>query len=304
MRLFISKKMAAVYFIMLVSALSIVWSASIRVNDPAIQKSAVFTISAVIFFLSILTAIYHTKTSIDHLSTEFRKKIDELNTTKNKTLIQEKMDLLGKISGIIGHELRNPLGAIKNSVYYLNMTCSNHEAEIKETLEIINKEVGRADQMIRDLLDFSRSKPVEKKPVFLIDLLKDILQTIKIPDNVKVVECFVSQIPVLAADVDQLRSAFHNVIVDALNSMPDGGTLTLDLKRIDGELEIGIFYTGDGIFCIDRENVFEPFINPKSKGIGLELAVAKKIIETHNGTIAFKCREGSYSGFYIQLPET
>jgi len=228
---------------------------------------------------------------------------EKLKQSSEADETQGKFTLLSQIAGKVGHELRNPLGAIKNSVYYLNITLNQDQKDTKEILEIINLEIGRADKIIEDLLDYSRTRQPSRKTIVIADLLGNIIKSLKIPANIQVVENYGQNPVTFEADPDQIHSAFRNIISNAVEAMPGGGTLEITSRAYDCGVRVSVRDSGEGISDEDKTRIFEPLFTSRYGGIGLGLAIAKKHINAHNGVIEFKSKEGEGSQFDIYFPE-
>jgi PAS domain S-box-containing protein len=234
-----------------------------------------------------------------------RKQAEEaLLEAQEKLVRQEKLAMLGQLAGGVGHELRNPLGAIKNAVYFLNMVFAEQELEpeVKETLEILAKEVGTSERIISSLLDFARPKPLVRRKIDVSELVQETLSHIALPENVDVTSQLVDGLPVILADPDQLAQVFGNIIRNGLQAMPQGGRLTVRTAEVSGWVVVSIADTGVGIPEEALSKIFEPLFTTKAKGIGLGLAVTKTLIEGHEGCIEVQSEEGKGSTFTVKLP--
>ncbi len=222
---------------------------------------------------------------------------------KERLMRQERLAQLGQLAGGIGHELRNPLGAIKNSVYFLNMVLENTDPEVKETLDILNKEVVTSERIISSLLDFARAKPPLKRKVSLETTIKETLSRIDVPENVTIKTEINESIHMIMGDPYQLNQVFGNIILNAIQAMPEGGSLNIGASMADEE-KVSISFTDSGV-GIPPENIdkiFTPLFTSKAKGIGLGMAITRTFIEGHGGTIEVQSEKGKGSTFTIKLP--
>jgi len=226
----------------------------------------------------------------------------------------QELAVLEKLARGVGHELRNPLGAIKNAVYFLNMALEEPEQEVKDALEILEKNMAKSEKIISGLLDFARSKPPTLCRVNINDVVQEALFHASIPDlpaapnavqagNIEVVSRLDETLPTILADPDQLGRVFENIIINAIQSMPEGGKLVVktEVTRPDW-MAVCFADTGVGIPKENLKKLFEPLFTTKAKGIGLGLALAKILIEGHGGTIEVKSTEGRGSTFTVRLP--
>lgn len=215
----------------------------------------------------------------------------------------EKLAVVGQLAGGVGHELRNPIGAIKNSVYFLNMVLEKPEPEIKETLEILEKEITTSERIISSLLDFAHTRPPIKQKVNINNIIQDRLTCAKIPKNIKLTGKLHKELPDILADPDQLRQIFSNIILNAIQALPKGGKLIIKSKTLSPKwVIVSITDTGIGISKDTMGKLFEPLFTTKAKGIGLGLAVTKTMVEAHGGTIDVESEVGKGSTFTVRLP--
>lgn len=226
----------------------------------------------------------------------------ELWDAQEKLVRKEKLAVLGQLAGGVGHELRNPLGAIKNAAYFLRMALEHPEPEVEETVDILEKEVATCERIISSLLGFARRKPPTRRKVDANDSVREALSRIKAPENIEVVSELQS-LPTILADPDQLSQVFGNIILNAVQAMPEGGRLLLR-SEVPSPEEVVISFIDTGV-GIPRENLpklFEPLFTAKAKGIGLGLAVTKTLVEGHGGTIEVTSEVGKGSTFTVTLP--
>ena len=233
----------------------------------------------------------------------FFRDITDRKKMQEQLLRQEKLAVLGQLAGGVGHELRNPLGVIKNSAYFLNMALESPDPEVKETLELMEKEVAAAERIITSLLDFARVKPPLCRKVDIQQILREALSSFKMPGNITVEYPLVKSLPQVLTDPDQLDQVFKNIILNAVQAMPGGGRLTITTDTRDPDwLAISITDTGVGIPKENIEKVFEPLFTSKAKGIGLGLAITKTFVEGHGGTIEVQSEIGKGTTFTVKLP--
>ena len=228
---------------------------------------------------------------------------DELKRTQEDLVKKEKLAVLGLLAGGVSHELRNPLGAIKNAIYFLNMALEAPEPDIKETLEILDKEVATSDRIISSLLDFARPKPPTFQKVEVNDTLREALSRVIVPENIEVVYQLDETLPLVQADPFQLTQVFDNIILNAIQAMPEGGQLTIISKVSNTKwLTVSVRDTGVGISEKDQSKLFEPLFTTKAKGIGLGLVITKTLVEAHSGTIEVQSELNKGSIFTVKLP--
>ncbi|MEQ8224087.1 MAG: PAS domain S-box protein [Candidatus Eremiobacterota bacterium] len=227
---------------------------------------------------------------------EAEKKLDHAH---GKLVKQDKQAVLGQLAGAVGHELRHPLGVISNAVYFLQTTCSDKSTVTLTYLDIISGEIRKAEKIISDLLDLSHPRPAKKELTDLSILISHILKNIHIPENIKVTETIKTGLPPVYLDMIQIEQSLYNIILNACQSMPEGGNLTVITDMKEQEINISITDTGCGIPEKDIDKIFEPLFTTKARGIGLGLPVTKKLIEENGGHISVKSTEGKGSSVTI-----
>jgi len=245
----------------------------------------------------------------DQLEELVEERTRELREAQEKLILQEKLTILGQLAGGVGHELRNPLGAIKNAAYFLNMVLEEPDPEVKETLDILEKEVATSERIISSLLDFARPKPPIRRKVDINDVVREALSRVSAPENAEVVSQLDATLPAILADPDQLAQVFGNIILNAIQAMPDGGQLIVKTSEVSGKpprsekwVAVSIADTGVGISEENLKKLFQPLFTTRAKGIGLGLALVKTLVEGHGGTIEVESEVGKGSTFTVSLP--
>jgi signal transduction histidine kinase len=232
---------------------------------------------------------------------------EELKETQEQLIRSEKLAAIGKLAGGVGHELRNPLGAIKNAVYYIkgkltDSELAKREPRIIEFLGIIDDEISSSNKIINDLLNFSRVGKPAVSPAKIRKVMEDALSYLTVPENIEVINKLDANLPEVEIDADQIRQVFVNIATNGIQAMPEGGKLIIDAKKEDKFLEVAISDTGDGISEDVIGKIFDPLFTTRAKGIGLGLAVCKSIIERHGGDIGVESKVGEGATFTVKLP--
>jgi signal transduction histidine kinase len=232
---------------------------------------------------------------------------EKLKETQEQLIRSEKLAAIGKLAGGVGHELRNPLGAIKNAAYYIkgkvtNSELAKTEPRIIEFLGIMDDEINSSNKIISDLLNFSRVAKPTVSPAKIRKVMEDALSRLTAPENIEVINKVDANLPEVEIDADQTRQVFINIATNAIQAMPEGGKLTIDARKGDKFLEVAISDTGDGISEDVIGKIFDPLFTTRAKGIGLGLAVCKSIIERHGGAIGVESKVGEGATFTVKLP--
>jgi PAS domain S-box-containing protein len=234
--------------------------------------------------------------------------ITERKEMQERLVRSEKLAILGQLASGVGHELRNPLGALKNAAYFLNMVIEEPEPEVKETLEILEKEVETSERIISSLLDFARAKALTRRRVDINDIVQEALSRATVPEKVEVVSQLDETLPAILADPDQLGQVFGNIILNGIQAMPEGGRLVVKTSEVSEKpprsewVAVSFADTGVGIPKENLGKLFEPLFTTKAKGIGLGLAVTRTLVEGHGGTIEVQSEVGKGSTFTVRLP--
>lgn len=224
-----------------------------------------------------------------------RKKLEE------KLLRSERLATIGELAAMVGHDLRNPLQSIAGATYFLEKKCAlNFDDKEQEMLEVIKSGIKYANSIITDLLEYSKELKLQSEPITLKKLIGDTLNLVGIPGNIEVVD-MTEQIP-MKIDVNQMQRALTNLIENAVDAMPNGGKLTIEGRKLKEMVEITIMDTGTGIPVDSLGKIWMPLYTTKSKGIGLGLAVTKRITEAHNGSVHVESIVGQGSKFTIRIP--
>lgn len=213
----------------------------------------------------------------------------------------ERLAAIGQVGGGVAHELRNPLNVIKTSVYYLLHARNPTPEKTAEHLRRIERHVTMADGVITALSNFARMPVPDLKPVPARRVVDEAVEVNPPPDTVVVAHDWADDLPPVLADADQLRIVFANLVRNAREAMPHGGTLTLTGRRAAGGVEVAVADTGGGIAPDELSRIMEPLYTTKARGLGLGLALARAILEKNRGSLAVASRPGEGTTFTVRL---
>jgi len=217
---------------------------------------------------------------------------------------RDRLHALGEVAMGLAHEIRNPLGIIKTATQLLHRRADLGETD-KRHLEYVVSEVTRINDLITEFLDFAKPSAPVRAQQAARPLVEDILGFCKPELESHSIEAHIDdQAPgaTLYADAGQLKQACLNLILNAIDAMPDGGHLTVRINREDDYTIIGIADTGEGIAADMLERIFTPFVTTKASGTGLGLAKVFSIMDSHDGRIECISEKGAGATFNLYIP--
>ena len=217
----------------------------------------------------------------------------------------ERLSTLGEMAAVLAHEIRNPLGSIRGTAEILKDDYKPGDPKY-EFIEIQIKETERLNRVVEDFLHMARPQPADMRPCPVQDELETILFLMSNDARERQVTLTMhppAVPPVIKADGEKLRQAFLNIVINALQATPPGGTVTISTTVYQADFcEIRFCDTGPGIDAENLERIFEPFYTTKPDGTGLGLAISRKIIESHGGTLLVESEAGRGTTVTVQLP--
>jgi signal transduction histidine kinase len=228
-----------------------------------------------------------------------------LHTYRDDLLAQqarvERLSTFGQLVGSIGHDLRNPLGVIETSLYILRGRVGEDD-RAKKHIDRIGEQLGVANGIITNLLDMIRNKPLARERVALEAVVSAAAGAVKRPAGVTLALEGLATLPAVDGDPVQLRQVLVNLVENAVHAASPAGAVTVRGRAADGEVALDVEDTGPGVDPATRRRLFEPLITTKEKGIGLGLALVKRIAERHGGSVEYSERPGGGARFTVHLP--
>jgi len=232
--------------------------------------------------------------------------ITEMKALEEKLRQADRLAALGTLSAGLAHEIKNPLSAIKTFVQLLPKKVENPSFMEKFNITV-PREIDRINQLVEDLLELTRKRV---RPLVDVDVNRLILQTIDLHGEEMerrhiVFESHLSKVlPPVRGDSETLYRAFFNLVINAIQAMPNGGSfyISSELDHVSSGVKIILRDTGIGMDEETSKNLFNPFFTTKDKGVGLGMALAQKIIEDHRGTIEVMSEKGIGTTFVLRLP--
>jgi len=231
------------------------------------------------------------------------KKDAELQRSKEELIRSERLAFTGRIAANIAHEIRNPLTNVAMAVQQLKKIVK--PGPVSKYIEIITRNVERINFLITELLNCARPPKLNMRPCDMHQMLENILESSRAKielQGIKVVKEFTVEPSKIHLDKEHVERALLNLVTNAVEAMPKGGTLTIETKRDKDLFVLSIRDTGAGIREEDIIRVFDPFFSTKSEGVGLGLTICYGIIVSHGGIIEVESKPKEGSVFTVSLP--
>src|SRR5260370_556047 len=217
----------------------------------------------------------------------------------------DRLSAISRISSGVAHEVKNPLNAILLHVEVARSKLSHGDTDVAEQMEIISREILRLDRVVRTFLDFTRPVELQLDNVPMQELVREIVDLARPQTAAANIELSVRQEAEgveVRVDRDLLKQAVLNVVVNAMQAMPEGGELRFEASAGKDTVELRISDTGAGIAPELREKIFRLYFSTKKEGSGIGLAMTFRIVQLHDGTIDFTSEPGKGTTFLIRLP--
>ncbi len=229
---------------------------------------------------------------------------------QNEAQLKAQYAEIAVLAGQLAHEIKNPLSTIS-----MNMELLKEDlAEIQETpqtrraqerIDRVRRECERLQGLLNDFLSFARAKAGRMEAVDMNRLLEELLQFFE-PQaesaSVEVIQLLDPFVPAVLMDREQMRASVLNLLLNAIQAMPEGGRISVRTRRVGQNLVLDLIDTGSGMDEKTADQIFDPFFSTKRGGSGLGLPTTRKIIETHGGTIRVQSEVGRGTQFTIELP--
>jgi two-component system sensor histidine kinase HydH len=230
--------------------------------------------------------------------------VSQIKSLQEELRRSERMAALGKMAAGVAHELRNPLSSIKGLALLLRSRFQGLGND-QETADILVQEVERLNRSIGELLAYARPQKLLKQPVQPAEIVEKAVSLIRMDAEaagILMTTRVVGEAPELLADPDKLNQVLLNLFLNAIQAMPQGGRLDIEIAGVGTTVEIRVQDSGMGISREDLSRVFDPYFTTKAEGTGLGLAMSLKIVEEHEGTITVTSEKNGGSLFVVSLP--
>lgn len=239
-------------------------------------------------------------------SQELEKLVGERTSQLEAALEQlvkaERLAAIGQVAAMVGHDLRNPLTGISGAAYYLKMKLGpNAEKKMIQMLELIENDIQYSNKIITDLMDYSRGIQLELTETTPKSIVAESISLVEIPEKVQVINA-TQDMPRIILDIDKMKRVFANFIKNAVEAMPQGGKLAISSRPTEGGVEFTFIDSGVGMTKEVLDKIWTPFFTTKAKGMGLGLAICRRIIDAHQGKVSVESRIDEGTTFTITFP--
>ncbi len=226
----------------------------------------------------------------------------ELDRVRDQLISKTRLAAIGEVAASVAHDLRNPLGAIRNAKFYLSRKLPESEGRWREYLEVMEREIVTADRIIHDLMDMTRNREPELEEVELETAAREAFERVDGCEGVELNTDLERNPFLISADPDQFARVLDNLLLNAVQAMDGNGRIVVEAQS-DADFDcICVRDSGPGVAADLRARLFEPLITNKAKGTGLGLAICRQIVERHGGRITLERSDDSGSEFLIKLP--
>ena len=258
--------------------------------------------------LKLLVVPYHDSQGGERGMVVNLQDMTQIYKMQEEILRVDRLAYLGEFSSTLAHEIRNPLAGIKTTAQALSEEFAEHDQRREYIVRII-KEIDRLNDLLRTFFSFAKPRHLDLIPCHIQDIIKEVkglLAKEAEKSGITIHEVYADNLPLVPLDSNQMQQVFMNLFLNALQAMPHGGTLTVEVQRRNsqsGWLRVKVKDTGMGITPEHFPKIFDPFFTTKSKGLGLGLAITQKIIHGHGGTIEAASSREKGATFIFDLPE-
>jgi len=256
--------------------------------------------------------LIHAKQELEKFTKFLEKRVDartrELKAAQDELIKKERLAAIGQMAAVVGHEIRNPLAVINNSIYFIKTKLSTGQEpdpKIAKHIKIIESEIQQANGIINEILTYSRQRELKPELVKLNHWLEELLSVYPFPPHIELVKWLDAADPTLSIDATEMQQSIRNLIGNGIEVMPPpkGGKITVRTRIPEpGWVQIDIGDSGAGIPPDVLDKIFAPFFTTKARGTGLGLAVVRKVIDRHKGRVDVESQVGVGTTFKLFLP--
>ncbi len=231
-------------------------------------------------------------------------KVNQLTETQERLIRSEKLAAIGTMSSYVAHEIRNPLVTIGGFAKTLSRFTFT-DSKIKVNIDIIIEEVIRLEKILNNITDFGKPSKPEKVDTQICEIMENtclLMENYFQEKHIVLQKRYETGIPGIPVDPTQIKQVFLNILMNAVEAMPDGGKLDVNVECVDGSIRIYIIDTGKGMQQGVLQDIYDPFFTTKPSGTGVGLSVSLKIIEDHGGTIDAISEQEKGTTMLLTLP--
>lgn len=244
------------------------------------------------------------KRHAEELETRVAERTAELVETHKQLVAQERIAALGRAAAQVAHEVKNPLAGLLLYAFHLKSKAANFSESETYLVDKIVDTINHLNSRVEQILGFARPVNLEVRSENIEDIINDVLDLLRPQLAANKVDVRLALRPEIyvMADQSSMRGALMNLMLNAIEAMPQGGTLSIGVESTKCTLRLEISDTGPGISEEETKKIFEPFYTTKAQGLGLGMPYAKKVIEQHGGTISLSSRLGQGAKISVVLP--
>jgi signal transduction histidine kinase len=234
------------------------------------------------------------------------RNLEPVRAVQSLVTYSQKLAALGRLTSGVAHEVKNPLNAMRIHLELLKARLGDSQPAVRENLEVIAQEIVRLDHVVQGFLKFARPEEVRLAPVDVKALLSEVGRLMT-PEaaraGARIADDVVPDLPPVAGDAELLRQALTNLVTNAVQAMPKGGTVTLGARLgADGSIEVRVADEGVGIPAQDLEKVFRLYYTTKAQGSGIGLSMVYRIVQLHDGRIDVESEVDRGTVMVVTLP--
>jgi signal transduction histidine kinase len=274
-------KIIGIAAVALIVGLLVTWIASRRLTRPIVEQ------------------LQH---EVEERTGELKETVRQLNDAQESLVRREKLAMLGQLASGVGHELRNPLGVMTNSIYYLKAVLAESPTNVQEYLEILQKQVTLSEKIVSDLLDFSRSKPPKRQAASIEAITYAQVDRLGAMNGVRITAHFPKDLAPVLVDQTQIGQIILNLLTNATQAIDGNGVVSIRAERAGDRVLVDVEDSGSGVTPEHASKIFEPLFTTKARGIGLGLAVSRMLARANGGDLDLHAGAASGATFRLTLP--
>lgn len=278
---------------------------------PELLATAVAGVTAVVITIGLAGAVadgqmaQRAKSEAVTLARRVEERTAELRAVQAELLHRERLSTMGLLTATVAHELRNPLSAVRNSLFVIREALTPHEIDLDRPLSRAERSIGRCDRIISDLLDYTRGRELRCAPLAVDAWVEETVRAHALLPGITVEHDYRAPDCVLNCDIERMRRVVVNVIENAAQALGDSAgdrRIVVSTRVADEHFELSVVDSGPGIAAEVLPRVFEPLFSTKSFGTGLGLPAVKQIVEQHGGTVHILSAPGAGASVVVRLP--